>query len=339
MNRTLGTIVRVSITAALLGIILLEVDLPEVWKHLKQTNPGWYALGLTAAFASVGVNVYRWQVLLSMLGHKRPYRQLVRLYLYGVFFNLVLPTSIGGDAVRAYYTSRETARDQPIGLADAVASIFAQRLTGFAALVTFAILFFFLGGTAIGDRRVRALAAVVIAGFSATFILVAAVSFSQRMMNRLTAWLAWIKLASVGNKLGRVADAVRRYRGQRRLFVRVFTVAFVFQATVCLSVFCLGRSLGLTDPVWYYFLSVPLITIVMMGPSLGGHGLREGGYVVLFPTAGLSLSLLFLSCTALAGLIGGVVFARGGGRKSEIQSWAKEHEYEFNGGEDPGDDK
>ena len=53
-----------------------------------------------------------------------------RIYLIGMFWNLFMPTSIGGDAMRAFLAGRR-AGNLPL----AASSILAERLTGFIALI------------------------------------------------------------------------------------------------------------------------------------------------------------------------------------------------------------
>ena len=74
--------------------------------------------------------------------------------------------------------------------------------------------------------------------------------------------------------------------------------------------------------IWYYFLFVPITSIVTILPvSFAGLGVREGAYVFLFIQAGmpretaLSLSLLVYVISIFApGLIGGAVYVLKGAR-------------------------
>jgi hypothetical protein len=84
----------------------------------------------------------------------------------------------------------------------------------------------------------------------------------------------------------------------------------------------LGNAIGMTVPVGYYFLFVPLATVIGMLPiSLAGLGVREGAFVALFVTAGaskeqaLALSLVWFAVTVMVSLIGGVEYIRLGGKK------------------------
>jgi uncharacterized membrane protein YbhN (UPF0104 family) len=86
--------------------------------------------------------------------------------------------------------------------------------------------------------------------------------------------------------------------------------------------YVLGLSLRDRVSIWYYFLFVPITSIVTLLPvSFAGLGVREGAYVFLFTQAGmpqetaLSLSLLVYVVSIFApGLIGGVIYVLKGAR-------------------------
>ena len=111
--------------------------------------------------------------------------------------------------------------------------------------------------------------------------------------------------------------------------IAALILSFLSQLVVCLSVYFLGLSIGIEISVWYYFFYIPVATMVMMGPSIGGHGLREGAFFLLFASAGgakaISLSLLFLSCATLEGLVGGLAFVITGVRWAAIRTFVGDH--------------
>jgi uncharacterized membrane protein YbhN (UPF0104 family) len=66
-------------------------------------------------------------------------------------------------------------------------------------------------------------------------------------------------------------------------------------------------------PLAYFFLYVPLITVLAMLPvSVAGLGVREGGVVFFFgkvgvdPATALGMSLIWFSLTVLVSAIGGL---------------------------------
>jgi uncharacterized protein (TIRG00374 family) len=99
-------------------------------------------------------------------------------------------------------------------------------------------------------------------------------------------------------------------------------VSLVFNILLITMNYLLGLSLGARVSIWYYFLFVPITSIVTILPvSFAGLGVREGAYVLLFIQAGmpretaLSLSLLvYVISIFTPGLIGGIIYVLKGAR-------------------------
>src|SRR5262245_55943195 len=77
------------------------------WRQVRDT---FGQLRLSLWLAALGVygvaqlcSSIRWQLLSRPLGFVQPWRRFLGYYFIGMFFNLMLPTSVGGDVVRAYY--------------------------------------------------------------------------------------------------------------------------------------------------------------------------------------------------------------------------------------------
>lgn len=77
---------------------------------------------------------YKWQLLMKSLGSQRGLLSLVKLYFIGMFFNLFMPTIIGGDAIRIYLAS-----DNLEKFPQSASSVFMERSTGLFALFSIAI--------------------------------------------------------------------------------------------------------------------------------------------------------------------------------------------------------
>jgi hypothetical protein len=55
-----------------------------------------------------------------------------------------------------------------------------------------------------------------------------------------------------------------------------------------LGYYLLGRAVGIELSPWYYFLFVPIVSVLLLLPSLGGLGIREGATMLLFQQVGVS---------------------------------------------------
>jgi hypothetical protein len=68
-------------------------------------------------------------------------------------------------------------------------------------------------------------------------------------------------------------------------------------------------------PLWYYFLFVPIISVLLLVPSVGGLGIREGATVFLFSqvegvgrSQALALALAYDITMLTIGLLGAIIY-------------------------------
>jgi len=81
-----------------------------------------------------------------------------------------------------------------------------------------------------------------------------------------------------------------------------------------LGYYLLGQAVGVDLALWYYFLLVPIISVFLMLPSLGGLGVREGVTLVVFTQVGveepraLALGLAYLLTLWITALLGAALY-------------------------------
>ena len=219
---------------------------------------------------------------------------------------MFLPTLIGGDIVRGYAIYRITQ-----GHDASIASILADRLSGFAALVGIALIAL---GLAYGQIRDPQVAGMILA-VAAAFTVMIAVLLHDRMKERASGLLRIIGLTRFQAKLHGMVEALQRYRGHRRALGQAIALSVLLQALIIVTYYLIGAGLNLGVPIAYFFLYVPLITFVAMLPvSVAGLGVREGGVVYFFARVGvdaataLTMSLVWFSLTLIVSGLGGLAF-------------------------------
>src|SRR5262249_2764265 len=91
----------------IISVLLLSF---VAWKNWHRVAESFAHLRIELWVAAVGlyalaqiVSSLRWQLLARPLGFQQSLGQYISYYYLGMFFNLVLPTSVGGDVVRAWY--------------------------------------------------------------------------------------------------------------------------------------------------------------------------------------------------------------------------------------------
>ena len=91
-------LLRLTVSAAILGVLAAKTDWAQGTAHVR----GLHWAGAGAAFAVLlaaqVVSAVRWQWLAQPLGFDGPLRHYITAYFVGMFFNLLLPTSVGGPS-------------------------------------------------------------------------------------------------------------------------------------------------------------------------------------------------------------------------------------------------
>ena len=297
---------KLAVSSLLLGILFWRVDRGSFVRSL-QALPLKVFLGCVGLYAlGYLLSTLRWQRLLLAEGIRLPLWRLTLVYFEGAFFNLFLPTLIGGDIVRGYSIYKITR-----GHDASLASILVDRLSGFAALIAIALATLLVAYGEIRDPQVAAM----ILGVAAAFLLGMVLLLNLRVKARVAGLLQTLGLARFHAKLQGLVEAIHRYRGHRRAVFQAILLSGLLQALIIVTYYFIGAGLNLKVPMAYFFVYVPLITVVAMLPvSVAGLGVREGGVVYFFAKVGvdaasaLSMSLAWFSLTLIVSGLGGLAF-------------------------------
>ncbi|HEY4594524.1 MAG TPA: lysylphosphatidylglycerol synthase transmembrane domain-containing protein, partial [Thermoanaerobaculia bacterium] len=130
----LSLALRLAVSAALVAWILRRTPFQEVGAAFRSADLRFVLLALGLQFLDTLVSVRRWRLLIRAQGGEASFPGLVRAYFIGIFFNNLLPSTIGGDTVRVVHTARSG-----VGRARALAVVFVDRFLGLLALLLFAI--------------------------------------------------------------------------------------------------------------------------------------------------------------------------------------------------------
>lgn len=305
-RRVLGGLLRAGVSVLALAIVFARVPFGEVVDAVRTLDVAWVALAFASVYAAILLSAFKWQLLLRARGYSLGMVRLTRHYLVGLFFNNFLPTSVGGDVVRAWDAGRDLG-DAPEG----AASVIAERLIASLALgLTAAVGLPF----AHAGLQATAAVAVVIVASVALVVVFLMPSRSEKMMRsamgaRFEGVTDWVVRAVHG------VDATLR---KRSATVAVLLLSMGFQVLVALVNFCIFRALGSPVSLGACIVFTSVVSAVTMVPiSISGHGVREAGYAYFFGLAGVPAamavtgSVLFFVIVAAATLPGALLFAIG----------------------------
>lgn len=271
---------------------------PGMISVLSGADWRWCVVGLLTGLIVQVLAGIRWAALARPLGFDFSRKFFVWRFFEGAFFSLFLPSSIGGDVVKAFRVGDTGSRRLLAGC-----SLLADRLTGVAAL-----------GVICGSAFLATLYGL---GLLAT-LAVATVLFAA------AATVFWVGVGSLDRLLHLIPlpGAAREFAGrllpyQERpsLMIKAVAWSLLVQMGGALAVSALGRAVGVGQPLAVWFTVVPLLALAMVVPlTINGIGVREGGMVVLLAphgvpkTMAVAIGLLWLATTLVGGLVGGVLF-------------------------------
>ena len=280
---------RLLASALVVAWLAWQTDWGQVSTAFARLRWELWALAVGLYAAAQVVSSLRWQLLARPLGFRRPLGHFVGFYFIGMLFNNVLPTSVGGDVVRAWYLD-----NRPGPRLSAFVSVFAERGSGLLALLGLACAAAVVYPSELPPRTGRLIWGM--AGAAAGVLL------ALPLLPR------WVGRTDRGRRL---AEAVRLLARQPRLLAVTTLLSVVVQAANVVLVWLVGEALAAPVPFAYYWVLVPLVTLLTLLPSYNGIGVREGGLVLLLAPlgveAGTAVSLGFLwfavfTATSLGGL-------------------------------------
>jgi uncharacterized membrane protein YbhN (UPF0104 family) len=303
---------RVVVSVGIVVYILVDVDTGDLVRALSRVRVGMVGEALLIYLIGQGLSALKWGLLGRSVGLSRRFGDYARFYFIGMFFNLFGPSTIGGDVVRALYLGGGR---RPVL---AFNSVLFDRASGLALLM------------AIG-----AIGFLAFPQYGLPWPLEAAVVVGG--VGLLLGWLTcpWlVRLLPRSSRARRQVEVdMAPFWRDGRLLLRVSMVAVVFHLSQVCVQWLLARAAGTAVPFSYCLIMHPLLSVMMALPvSLGGFGVREGGYLYFLTridvddSIAVTMGLLWWVLTLLAGLVGGVLFLASGAELPELRSRTPAHD-------------
>lgn len=288
---------KLSISVGLIYFLISKVGGRTIINHVSRLNPLIFITACGVYLFMIYLSSVRWNLLIP---HKIKTGKLFSIYMIGSFFNTCMPGIIGGDAVKAYYLSKELkslgveGNSSTHELSIAIASVFMDRYIGFTAILFISMAAFPLAFTYLEGTPVRWFMPAVLLVFTGGSIVI----FKFRIGERL-------------KFLFRVYEYFRLYSRKRDALIKAFIYSLVLQGLNVGAVYILSRGLSLEISFFHILVFLPIIILISFIPvSISGIGLREGAFVILLGTVGVSqemsvaLSLVWFLSYVAASLVG-----------------------------------
>ena len=304
--RILATVLLLILAVYLAGLFDAK-NRAELWQMLKNPNWLWLLVSVLVGFLVNLSSAIKWWMLAKSGGlHVSAFRTWA-YYMIGMFYNLILPTSVGGDVVRAYEMGKYT-RNQ----AKALASVFVERYTGIIVLLLFSLIAVFINTWQFNLSMIT----FSLGAFSIALAIIGWLAFDQRsfgLVKRLFSGRHTF-VDKILSKIESLQNAVIGYRKDKAALTWAFLNSIIFYILAILNVFTTAKIFSIDIDLNAVILATPVIMLLMNIPfSIGNHGIMEFAFTMTFEILGLgailglSTALMIRLKSFLDGAVGAIL--------------------------------
>jgi uncharacterized protein (TIRG00374 family) len=305
-NRVLRLVATLVVTGLCTAYLVWKIDLSRTGHLLAHAQVAYFLGAVAIMVGSVWPMAWRWQRLLQARGIDDRLPWLVRAYFVAYTAGQLLPTAVGGDAVRIYETARRhTGRGGQVA-----GSVLLERALGGAATLALAGVGFVL---AVGRYDVGAYLWIEGAFVIGTIVLAVAL-FSRRIRPLLAKTVPLLRKVRLERPIRAAYEGIHAYRDHPGLLGGVFALTFTLQSIRVLAIWAAAKAVGIELSPLVYYVMGPLFFLVLLVPfTLNGFAVREAFFVSFLGQLGIdadrafAAGFLFFLVTVAMALPGGAV--------------------------------
>ena len=296
----------------------------KLTKLFLQMNLWFFAVALSIFMLGQVLVTLRWWLLLRTQSIFIGFWAAVRLHFLGLFYNNFMPSSVGGDLIRAWYVTRHTDRRF-----EAALSVFVDRAIGLLSTLVISGFFYvvFLRGQRVEStagtqggfsQSMVAYSRILLwslLGVAAVFCLLLLHAKGRQVLSK-----AWSYVCMVGTRMVRkLKNSIVIYCRRPLVILAAFGLTVLLQILVITGFWFLGVNLGIDTSIKYYYVFFTLTWVLGAVPvSIGGAVVVEFSLASLFvKVAGVAeeqaaaLALCQRAVWMLASLPGAVIHLLG----------------------------
>jgi uncharacterized protein (TIRG00374 family) len=226
-------------------------------------------------YLQIAIISWRWNILNRALGFGINYREAFSLSMIGLLFTVIIPGSVGGDVIKAYYVGTRV----PKRRAQAFTTILMDRYLGLLSLLT-------LGAAGVAwnyrviltNKFMTTLATFVVLAFAgAVAALFIAIVFSKPVTSLLRRFEGRIPMIHHAVKS---CEALEGFRAKPMVLVVGVLITLPSHLVACLGMHIAMGMVGAADmPLERFLVIVPLgliSTVIPLTP--GGVGIGQAAF-------------------------------------------------------------
>jgi uncharacterized protein (TIRG00374 family) len=306
LKKIISILLRISVSLALLIFLFRNVDRKTLLEIIKHCDKGLLFWAFLVFFFNYLFCLIRWIMLLKEADIHLPLSRIIISFSGGIFFNLFLPSAIGGDVMRSIDLAAHTRKPKEI-----VSTVILDRLSGSVGLVILILFSLPFGWNLIQDRAVFLSVSIIIVLLS----LILLILFNDSVYSSINRYLTAPKAGRFRSAIKNLHQEMHGFKHKKVAIITNLFVSVLVQANTPITFYLIALAIGLKINLIYFFVFIPIIGAITMLPiSIGGLGLRDATTIYFFAKAGVSrdsafaMSLLNFSFILVYGVIGGLIY-------------------------------
>ena len=304
---------RLVVSALLLWLLVVKIgdNWHQAAPHPTRATFAWLAGALVLTFAGVVLSAVRWGAVLGALDLPTPFNTLISLYFAGQFMGNVLPSTIGGDALRVSRLAKDNGESPTT-----FASVVLERMSGWVILPVLTLTALVINPGLRDLGRASMIAFVTAAATLALLgiVLLLTARKGKGLEGRLEHNDGWRRFMDA------VRFGIHKLAHEPAATARILGTGLAYQLILIASALMAAKALGMPAGVGPTALLafVPAVLIAQVLPiSISGLGVREGLFVLFLHPLGvpqsqaIALGLLLYLLNLVVSLFGAPAFAVG----------------------------
>lgn len=279
MNSNIVKLLKITVSILLLWYISTTVGIDNIVRSFSSVNLVWIGYAIVTMTISNLLGAFQWSVILKNLGVELSFKKALGFFYTGLFFNNFLLSFVGGDAVRVYDISKFSGKNS-----HALSTVFLDRFVGLITISIFALAASFFAVELIDQSIIYIIVTLVIILIpSIVYIL-----YSKSFAKKLEPFGKKIVPKRFHDLMSDTYNSLSYYRNNPGLILKIFLISIFVQSLRITVHYFAAKSLGMEVNILYFFLFIPIITVVLLIPiAPGGVGLREVAAAELFNLVGI----------------------------------------------------
>jgi len=274
-------LIVLALAAALLGLVLYNVDLRGVAREIVHARFDWLTLSLLTMFANLAIRAWRWQYLLEPLG-ATSFGNAFRATAVGFAATSILPAR-AGEVIRPYFLSRHERMSATAAFATVILERVLDMLTVLMLLAVYVFVFRpeLATTNAVAFEAVKWAGGTAAVGALATLVVFFVLAGDPARLGRTLYRLERVLPSTLAGLLARVAEkfatGLQAVRRPGRLLVALI-LSVPLWLSIAMGIWAASVAFHLAIPFTGSFLVVALLVVGVAVPTPGAVGGFHAAY-------------------------------------------------------------